>query len=399
VTVAGRAVADEIRRLGASTLVTFGELAPAVADGLGGSVDVVTPDQVGDLEPVQRVAPPAGTVVLAERGDLAASPALATVQAAGLPVVAVVGGDPRGADSRAALATLQPTQVLAVGRHGVFPAPDSLAGLVRTAVGGVELPGGGQVMFPGRRLVALYGHPGDDNLGVLGEQPVDASVGRAHQYAAAYNGISPEPPIPTFEIITTVASADAGGDGDYSAESSLEHIRPWVEAAAASGIYVVLDLQPGYTDFLTQAKRYEELLVQPHVGLALDPEWRLAPGQRHLRDIGSVSAAEVNATAAWLAGLVRDRGLPQKLFLVHQFRLDMIGDRDQIVVAPELAMMFQMDGLGSQDQKLDTWTAVTAGGPAGAWFGWKNFHDEDSPMRSPADTVALTPSPLYISYQ
>ena len=34
----------------------------------------------------------------------------------------------------------------------------------------VELPGGGRVVFPGRRLVALYGHPGAPSLGVLGEQ-------------------------------------------------------------------------------------------------------------------------------------------------------------------------------------------------------------------------------------
>ena len=41
--------------------------------------------------------------------------------------------------------------------------------------------------------------------------------------------------------------------------------------------------------------RYEELLAQPHVCLALDPEWRLAPGERRLHDIGQVTAGEVNA--------------------------------------------------------------------------------------------------------
>ena len=40
----------------------------------------------------------------------------------------------------------------------------------------VELPGGGRVLFPGRRLVALYGHPGAPSLGVLGEQGVAAAV-------------------------------------------------------------------------------------------------------------------------------------------------------------------------------------------------------------------------------
>ena len=216
---------------------------------------------------------------------------------------------------------------------------------------------------------------------------------------AGYDGVSPELVVPTFEIIATVASSEAGTDGDYSLESSLDHIRPWVDAAAAAGLYVALDLQPGHTDFLTQAMRYEELLAQPHVGLALDPEWRLAPGERHLHDIGQVAAAEVNAVAAWLAELTRRHHLPQKLLVLHQFRLDMLPDRSNIRVDPEVALVVQMDGLGRQETKLETWQAITAGGPAGIHFGWKNFYDEDSPVRSPADTLALVPSPVYISYQ
>ena len=58
-----------------------------------------------------------------------------------------------------------------------------------------------------------------------------------------------------------------------------------------------------------------------------------------------------------------------------------------------------MDGLGAQETKLETWQAITVGGPPGIQFGWKNFYDEDSPLRTPAETVALVPSPVYISYQ
>ena len=174
--------------------------------------------------------------------------------------------------------------MVAVGIDGTFPAGDVLHGLVATVVAGHQLPGGGQVLFPGRRLVALYGHPGDSNLGVLGEQPVEAAVERARQVAAEYatNG---EAVVPTFEIITTVASSEPGPDGDHSLESPLDHIRPWIDAARAEGFYAIIELQPGHTEFLTQARRYEELLAQPHVGLALDPEWRLAPGERHLREL------------------------------------------------------------------------------------------------------------------
>jgi len=62
----------------------------------------------------------------------------------------------------------------------------------------------------------------------------------------------------------------------------------------------------GRTDFLTEARRYEDLLREPDVGLALDPEWRLGPDQRHLEQVGTVDASEVNEVSAWLAGIVRD---------------------------------------------------------------------------------------------
>jgi hypothetical protein len=32
-------------------------------------------------------------------------------------------------------------------------------------------------------------------------------------------------------------------------------------------------------------------------------------------------------------------------------------------------------------------------------FGWKNFYDEDQPLRSPAATMALDPPPVFVSYQ
>ena len=73
-------------------------------------------------------------------------------------------------------------------------------------------------------------------------------------------------------------------------------------AATKAGLYVTLDLQPGRASLLAQAKIYRSLLKLPDVGLALDPEWKLQPGQRPLRQIGSVSIAEVNSVAAGSPG-------------------------------------------------------------------------------------------------
>jgi hypothetical protein len=281
---------------------------------------------------------------------------------------------------------------------GDIPEEDA-AWQLRVITEGSEIPGGGFLMFPGRRLVALYGHPGVPALGSLGEQGTQQGLNRLERFRDAYeaDGLTM---LPTWEIIATIADAVPGSDGDYSAESSVEQLREWVDFAARKDMYVVLDLQPGRTDFLTQAKLYEELLLEPHVGLALDPEWRLKPDQVHLRQIGSVRAGEVNTVVDWLAELVRDNGLPQKMLLLHQFRLDMLINRENIRTPSELAVVIQMDGWGDLPTKHATWGRITAGWEEFTWrYGWKNFFDEDLPTPTADDVHALTPTVVFVSFQ
>ena len=261
-------------------------------------------------------------------------------------------------------------------------------------------PGGGRTLAGAYRFVALYGSPNEPALGALGEQDVAASLDRVKQLAASYQPLSAQPVYPAFEIIATVASSTPTDNGDYSREVDPAAIQTWAEAAERAGVYVVLDLQPGRSDFLTQAQEYAPLLHLPHVGLALDPEWRLKPDQLPLAQIGSVDISEVNGVAAWLASFTAANHLPQKLFVLHQFRLDMLPGREQLNTAhPELAFVIQMDGQGTQAAKDDTWRAITASPPPFAEFGWKNFTREDQPMLDPAATMQRQPPPWYISYQ
>ena len=270
---------------------------------------------------------------------------------------------------------------------------------------GNELPGGGVLLFergdesPGRRLVAAYGHPSTPGLGVLGEQGPEDTLKRLEAMAEGY-GADGSTILPTFEIIATVASASAGADGDYSSMTDREVIRPWIEVAAANGGYVVLDLQPGRSDFLSQAKLYEEFLRLPHVGLALDPEWRLKPDQVHLRQVGTVDAAEINQVADWLAQIVREEALPQKLLIVHQFRFSMITNRELIETPEELAVLIHMDDQGSLSSKYNTWNSLTGEPDADRFhWGWKNFYDEDSPMATPEQVLKRTPNIVFVSFQ
>lgn len=393
----------ELSRLGIRTLVAFGSgpstWAATVPAPTGGDarVSVISDGAAvpGGLSP----APPLSDLLVLALDDPLSAAAVATAHAAGARVLTVHDPDPRTDPATITALHGQPTaHVLGIG--GGFGPAERLRARVDTAATGVQLPGGGQVVFPGRRMVALYGHPGDRVLGSLGEQPLAAAVTRAKKVAADYAALVHEPVIPTFEIIATVASSAAGADGDYSSEASIDFLRPWVDAAADAGMYVMLDLQPGRTDFLTQAKRYEELLKRSNVGLALDPEWRLGPNQFHMVQIGSVGAAEINQTAQWLADLTRANHLPQKILMVHQFRLDMITDRSTLVTSyDELNIVIHVDGFGSTAQKLSTWATIRRNAPPNIWWGWKNFYDEDTPTLSPQQTVAVDPSPVFVSYQ
>ena len=263
---------------------------------------------------------------------------------------------------------------------------------------GQEVPGGGFLMVPDKRMVALYGNPLTPSLGPLGDQGPEESLERLRPIAAPY-GADGKQVLLTFEIIVTMASSGAGPDGNYSAETEHSVIEPWIEVARENDMYVLLDLQPGLTDFLTQAKRYADLLLYPHVGLALDPEWRLKPGEVHMEQIGSVTAAEVNEVVDWLAALVRQHDLPQKVLLIHQFDAIMLPDRELIETPAELAVIIQMDGHGTIELKMASWNRLTAGDGVRFWWGWKNFYDEDLPTPTPQQVLDLEPATVYISYQ
>jgi hypothetical protein len=376
------------------TVVDTGSAEGAASDAAAPAAGT---DGAPDLPGTTRAEPLRDVVVLARVGDDQAAP-VATARAAGARVHVLRTPDPRGsADLVTELSTAPDEKVLALG--SAFGTIEQLQQRLAVARTGVQLPGGGQLVFPGRRMVALYGNPGTPALGSLGEQGLDASVARATDLVAQYQPYSDVPVVPAFEIITTVAAGEPGRDGNYSNEVDISVIRPYVDAAREAGVYVVLDLQPGLTDFLTQAKAYEELLAEPHVGLALDPEWRLKPGQRHRVQIGSVGVDEINQVADWLAGLVRERSLPQKLLLLHQFRTTMIVDRERLNTEhDELALMVHADGFGTQEMKNGTWEKLRLNSPNVYW-GWKNFIDEDRPMLDPAQTMQVSSDIVFVSYQ
>ncbi|HEX7354573.1 MAG TPA: hypothetical protein VF288_07025 [Mycobacteriales bacterium] len=405
--------AAEVRRLHAGHVLVIGSVRHADRGTFGGATVVRSAGAdaaamaraIAALPATRPPAPLRRTTVLVRTGgtpgaETEAAPVVAACAgAAGATVVPVTSDDPRTDGHAIEMLAQHPAGPVVAAGPGFGPA-GTLSSRLAVARTGVQLPGGGQVMFPGRALVALYGHPGNTALGVLGDQDAAASVARAQQLAAGYAPLYHVPVIPTFEIIAAVASGSAGADGDYVNEFSPESLLPFVDAITHAGGYVVLDLQPGRADVLALAQRYASLLSRPNVGLALDAEWALQPGQQPLHQIGSLDATQINRVFDWLSAFTASAHLPQKVLVLHQFRLTMLGHESQLETGnDQVAVLIHADGQGSRPDKEATWRGVVGAAPPGVWFGWKNFYKQDPQLASPAATVDRTPKPMMVSYQ
>jgi hypothetical protein len=251
-------------------------------------------------------------------------------------------------------------------------------------------------LFPTYRMVALYGTDRSDLMGALGEQSPEAAAERLAEVIEPWRE-GDRPVLGTFELIATIATAGPGSDGMYRSPSSASQIQKYLDVAREYGYYLLLDIQPGRSDFLTETQRYEQFIREPDVGIALDPEWRMGPDEVPGELVGQVTAAEVNEVAEYLAQIVREEGLPQKLLVVHQFQDRMILNKGDLIAPPELAVNIHMDGFGTREEKLNTYSITQVEPPF--WNGFKLFYDEDINMFSPADVLALDPVPDLITYQ
>lgn len=264
----------------------------------------------------------------------------------------------------------------------------------------IELPGGGRTIFPSRFLFGWCGSPGAPALGQLGIGDLDVQLDRMMS-------VCPEWTVggrilPVVELIATVVQAAPGRDGLFRTRVSDEVIQTWLTAARTRGALLLLNIQPGRASFLDEAMAYERWLTEPDVGLALDPEWSIRPGQKPGEVFGSTTGEVVNQVAAYLSGLVSAHRLPEKALIVHVLRPSIL--RDPLALRPHLgvALVKSVDGIGAAADKTDTYHLVMKGTPAFFRPGFKLFFDEDAregPLMTPAQVLALTPRPDYVLYE
>jgi hypothetical protein len=262
----------------------------------------------------------------------------------------------------------------------------------------VALPRGGRKLLPGHLIVAYYGVVGTTNiLGHTGDPEADAAG--VERQARAYARFG-RPVQPAFELVTTIASPVPGSDATYSSPIAPALVARYLAAAHRHKLLLILDFQPGRGEFKPQVLKYARFLLDPAVGVALDPEWKLASDEVPDERIGSSSAASINAVSSYLSRVVARHRLPQKLFVIHEFRTTELPDRQNIAIEPGLATVLQMDGLGPVATKLDSYRLVMQ---HAAKFhpGFKVFlrSVDDPVLLTPAQIMRLRPRPEYVSYQ
>jgi hypothetical protein len=260
-----------------------------------------------------------------------------------------------------------------------------------------QLPGGGRTIFPGRRVVAYYGAPQDDQLGVLGIGSPRRAALKLERQAKPYARPG-RPVLPAFELIAAIVTSEPGDGGDHSMRQDPATIQRYLRVARAHDMLLLLDIQPGYAPFLQEAQALERWLREPDVGLALDPEWSLRPPTLPAQEIGSTDAETVNDVSRYLANIVRRHDLPQKLLVVHRFTGDMIENEHDLERDRGVALVVNVDGFGDRPNKISKYREFTRD-LRRRFNGFKLFYHEDLNLMSPGEVLRLSPEPDLVVYE
>ena len=259
-----------------------------------------------------------------------------------------------------------------------------------------KLPRGGRSVLPEHRVVAFFGAPQHHELGVLRSRQALGVARKLERQARPYSR-GGRPILPAFELIATVANGYPGADGNYRTRQTDAVIRRHLAAARRARALLLLDIQPGREDFMREVRALRRWLEQPDVSLALDPEWSMQAGEVPGKVIGHTTAAKVNEVSAYLARIVREHDLPDKLLVVHMFTSDMIRDKQRLRRRRGVDLLLERRRLRHRGAKGGQVQGVHAAAAALA-VRFKLFYEEDAAM-TPQRVLKMRPRPQLVVYE
>lgn len=262
-----------------------------------------------------------------------------------------------------------------------------------------QLPGGGRQIFPEYRLVGFSGLDGAPSLGEL-RGDLDRACARIKEHGAPLAG--GRRVMPLFELVSVVTTEAAGRDRLHRSRVDHAVVDRYLTAARRCGAMLVLNIQPGASDVLQEVRALEPFLREPDVGLALDAEWALEPGQVPGATFGHLSGQTIDAVSAYLARIVQEGNLPEKLLMYHLVAPSLTSDIETVKERAGVVLLASADGIGTAEAKAATLRAVRAEQPAFVHSGIKLFFSEDrahGPLMTPEQVLRLSPAPEYVTYE
>jgi hypothetical protein len=263
------------------------------------------------------------------------------------------------------------------------------------------LPGS---ILPDKRIVAYYGNPLSKRMGVLGEYPKAEMLQKLKGEVEKWEKADPSHPAqPALHLIAVVAQGAPGPTGKYRMvmpDKEITEVYGWAKEAHA---IMFVDIQTGHDDIRTLLPRFEWILKNPDVHLAIDPEFNLIKcGKTPGIKVGTYDAVDINFASGFLKEIVKKYSLPPKVFIVHRFTQKMVTNAKDIKFYPEVQVIMNMDGWGAPWLKRDTYKAYIVKEPV-EFTGFKLFYHNDTkkgdPLLTPKEVLRLNPNPIYVQYQ
>lgn len=249
------------------------------------------------------------------------------------------------------------------------------------------------------RLVAFYGTPGSDQMGILGESSPEKMMKQLKKQTKAYSKMDPErPAVPTIELISTVAQRKPGPEGLYVHNISKDDIKRYAKLAKKHHALLLLDVQLGQASVMHGVKQIAPFLKLPYVHLAIDTEYSVEKGKVPGVDLGHVKGAEVQKAVEYVDKVVKENHLPDKVVVVHQFGNGIVKHKNKIKPTKHVEVALNYDGFGDPSIKKAAYGKLVRKQPI-QYGGFKLFYKNDKPLLSPKQVLKLDPAPAIVDYQ
>jgi hypothetical protein len=254
-------------------------------------------------------------------------------------------------------------------------------------------------LLQANQLVVFYGSPLSAGLGILGKFEPEDAADRVRRMAFKYDQKNGDRgAIGALDLIYAMAMDNPTDNGLYLRYLPDDVVERYLRAAEAQGVHLMLDLQIGRGDVLEEVRKIERFLLHPNVHVAIDPEYAVGPNGAPILTPGLITGDQINAVQDYVAGLVRDHGLPQKMVVIHQFMDHTIVGGEVTTHVPEVELVLNMDAFGDSPAKRKKYRAY-AELPYAERDSYNIFLKQDDRVLTEEEVLELSPEPDAVFYQ